>query len=64
MSDQVKSYKYSSVPVFPTPLHMRLLAAREAAEMEGELNRALWPHQRFSLTIGELLDAAIKGSKP
>lgn len=36
----------------------RLRMAIAHAETHGQMNDALWPHQRFAMTLGELLRAA------
>jgi hypothetical protein len=43
-------------------LKERIRAAIEHAEAHGQMRDALWPHQRFALTLGELLRAAERGA--
>ena len=49
-------------PPLPPPLTERIRLAKEHAERHDQRRDALWPHQRFALTIGELLDAAERGA--
>ena len=44
------------------PLKERIRLAKEHSAHEGQRNDALWPHQRFALSLGELLDAAERGA--
>ncbi len=39
-------------------LKERVAAAKKHAAENGQMNDALWPYQAFSLTLGELLNAA------
>jgi len=39
-------------------LEERVAAAKKHAAENGQMNDALWPYQAFSLTLGELLNAA------
>lgn len=57
-----RQWAASPPTLFPLPLKDRIRLAREHAERNGQRQDALWPHQRFALTIGELLDAAEKGA--
>ncbi len=41
-----------------TPLKERIAAAKKHAIDHGQMNDAMWQYQSFSLTIGELLNAA------
>ena len=41
-----------------TPLKERIAAAKKHAVENGQMNDALWQYQEFSLTVGELLNAA------
>ena len=43
-------------------LRDRIAMAKEHMMRERQQHDALWPHQRFSLTLGELLDAAERGA--
>lgn len=40
----------------------RIKLAKEHAAREGQRGDALWPYQRFALSLGELLDAAERGA--
>ena len=42
----------------PLTLKERIQLAKEHASREKQTGNVLWGHQRFALTIGELLDAA------
>lgn len=42
------------------PFRDRLLIARQHAIRNNQMNDALWPYQEFSVTIGELIESAIK----
>ena len=44
------------------PLRDRIAMAKEHMARERQQHDALWPHQQFSLTLGELLDAAERGA--
>lgn len=44
------------------PLKERIRLAKEHAADYGQLRDALWPHQQFALSLGELLDAAERGA--
>ena len=51
-----------AVPVFPLPLKERIQRAKDHAQHYAQRGDLLWPHMRFALTIGELLDAADRGA--
>ena len=57
-----REWAASTAPLFPLPLKERIRLAKEHTEREGQRYNALWPYQRFALTIGELLDAAERGA--
>jgi hypothetical protein len=57
-----REWAASPAPLFSLPLKERIRLAKEHAKKEGQRYNALWPHQRFALTIGELLDAAERGA--
>ena len=40
------------------PLKERITAAKKHAVENGQMNDAMWQYQPFSLTVGELLNAA------
>jgi len=40
------------------PLKERISAAKKHAVENGQMNDAMWQYQAFSLTVGELLNAA------
>ena len=40
------------------PLKERIAAAKKHAVKNGQMNDAMWQYQPFSLTVGELLNAA------
>ncbi len=40
------------------PLKERIAAAKKHAVENGQMNDAMWQYQPFSLTVGELLNAA------
>jgi len=40
------------------PLKDRISAAKKHATKNGQMNDAMWQYQDFSLTVGELLNAA------
>lgn len=62
LADAAQYYESEQKPVFPLPLKDRIRLAREHMKQHGQQHDALWPHQRFALTIGELLDAADRGA--
>lgn len=62
MRDEKKSWNSEPGTAFPLPLKERIRLAREHMERHGQSQDALWPHQRFALTIGELLAAAERGA--
>lgn len=55
-------YRNDTKPSDPLPLKERIRLAKEHMKLNGQTHNALWPHQRFALTIGELLDAAERGA--
>jgi hypothetical protein len=57
-----REWAASPAPLFPLPLRERIRLAKEHAERHDQRQDALWSHQRFALTIGELLDAAERGA--
>ena len=57
-----REWSASPAPLFPLPLKERIRLAKEHAEQHGQRQDALWSYQRFALTIGELLDAAERGT--
>ncbi len=62
MRDETKSWRSEPTSPFHLPLKERIRLAREHMEKHGQAHDALWPHQRFALTIGELLAAAERGA--
>ena len=64
MTDETKSANEPPLDclVMPLPLKERLRLAQEFTKLYGGRGDSLRPYQRFSLTIGELLDAAIRGA--
>lgn len=62
MRDETKVWKSEPEPTFPLLLKERIRLAKEHMEQHGQARDVLWPHQRFALTIGELLAAAERGS--
>lgn len=54
--------KSEQKPVFPLPLKDRIRLAREHMDRHGQTGDALWPHQRFAISISELLDVAERGA--
>jgi len=54
VSDRVEDYK-------PRSLEERIKLAREHAKIHGGLDQSIWPYQRFSMSVGELLAAAERG---
>jgi len=57
-----REWSASPAPLFPLQLKERIRLAKEHAERHEQRQDALWSHQRFALTIGELLDAAERGA--
>ena len=44
------------------PLSERLRLAAEHVENHGQRGDMLWPYQRFAITLGELMDAAMRSN--
>lgn len=53
---------WRSEPTELMTLKERIRLAKEFADQNNQRRDALWPHQRFALTLGELLDAAERGA--
>lgn len=62
MRDETRSWRSEPTSSFPLPLKERIRLAKEHMRNHGQQHDALWPHQRFALTIGELLEAAERGA--
>lgn len=62
MRDEKKSWRSEPESYFPLPLKERIRMAREHMEQHEQQHDALWPYQRFALTISELLAAAERGA--
>lgn len=56
--DQERGKFLASVAARQMTLKDRIAAAKKHASENGQMNDALWRHQAFSLTLGELLNAA------
>lgn len=55
-------YKNDKLNFVMLPLKERIKLAKEHMLREGQQYDALWPHQRFALSLGELLEAAERGA--
>lgn len=62
-ADAILKDAIQRVRLFGAPtLKERIQAAIEHAEANDQMRDALWPHQHFALTLGELLRAAERGA--
>lgn len=57
------NYSMRAIDKSYIPLKTRLEEALKHCQVNVEDQTALWPYMPFSLTIGELLRAAIRGEK-